>query len=113
MSEIFGVVGSGTMGNGIAQVAARAGFQVVMHDVAEDFLARGMRSETVGLILASVLFGLAHLAFRPFPNWRFAIVGGIAGVFYGLAFLQARSVRASMVTHALVVTTWRVFFTAG
>ena len=44
MSEIFGVIGSGTMGNGIAQVAARAGFQVVMRDVAEDFLARGMRS---------------------------------------------------------------------
>jgi membrane protease YdiL (CAAX protease family) len=79
----------------------------------QQLLARGMRSETIGLIFASVLFGLAHLAFRPFPNWRFAIIGGIAGVFYGLAFLQARSVRASMVTHALVVTTWRMFFTAG
>src|SRR3989440_3633166 len=44
MSEIFGVVGAGTMGNGIAQAAARAGFEVVMRDVAEDFLARGMRS---------------------------------------------------------------------
>ena len=77
----------------------------------QQLLARGLRSETVGLVFASVLFGLAHLAFRPFPNWRFAIIGGIAGVFYGLAFLQARSVRASMVTHALVVTTWRVFFT--
>lgn len=42
MSEIFGVVGAGTMGNGIAQVAARAGFEVVMRDVADDFLARGM-----------------------------------------------------------------------
>ncbi len=30
------------MGNGIAQVAARAGFKVVMRDVAEEFLARGM-----------------------------------------------------------------------
>jgi 3-hydroxybutyryl-CoA dehydrogenase len=30
------------MGNGIAQVAARAEFDVVMRDVAEDFLARGM-----------------------------------------------------------------------
>jgi membrane protease YdiL (CAAX protease family) len=79
----------------------------------QQLLARGLRSEAIGLIFASVLFGLAHLAFRPFPNWRFAIIGGIAGVFYGLAFLQARSVRASMVTHALVVTTWRVFFTAG
>ncbi len=42
MSEIFGVVGAGTMGNGIAQVAARAGFDVVMRDIAPDFLARGM-----------------------------------------------------------------------
>ena len=42
MSEIFGVVGAGTMGNGIAQVAARAGFQVVMRDIAPEFLARGV-----------------------------------------------------------------------
>jgi 3-hydroxybutyryl-CoA dehydrogenase len=42
MSEIFGVVGAGTMGNGIAQVAARAGFDVVMRDVAAEFLARGL-----------------------------------------------------------------------
>ena len=42
MSEIFGVVGAGTMGNGIAQVAARVGFDVVMRDVAQEFLARGM-----------------------------------------------------------------------
>jgi 3-hydroxybutyryl-CoA dehydrogenase len=44
MSEIFGVVGAGTMGNGIAQVAARSGFDVVMRDVAEEFLARGLKS---------------------------------------------------------------------
>jgi 3-hydroxybutyryl-CoA dehydrogenase len=44
MSEIFGVVGSGTMGAGIAQVAARAGFDVIMCDVAEEFLSRGMRT---------------------------------------------------------------------
>ena len=44
MAEIFGVVGAGTMGNGIAQVAARAGFQVIMRDVGEDFLARGMKA---------------------------------------------------------------------
>src|SRR5215831_14311570 len=42
MAEIFGVVGAGTMGNGIAQVAARAGFPVVMRDVGDDLLARGM-----------------------------------------------------------------------
>ena len=42
MSEVFGVVGSGTMGAGIAQVAARAGFDVIMRDVAGEFLARAM-----------------------------------------------------------------------
>ncbi|HKP36485.1 MAG TPA: 3-hydroxybutyryl-CoA dehydrogenase [Pyrinomonadaceae bacterium] len=42
MSETFGVIGAGTMGNGIAQVAARAGYDVVMRDVAEDLLARGI-----------------------------------------------------------------------
>jgi 3-hydroxybutyryl-CoA dehydrogenase len=44
ISDTFGVVGSGTMGAGIAQVAARAGFEVVMRDVADEFLARGMSS---------------------------------------------------------------------
>jgi 3-hydroxybutyryl-CoA dehydrogenase len=42
MTEIIGVVGSGTMGNGIAQVAARAGYAVMMCDVKEEFLQRGM-----------------------------------------------------------------------
>ena len=42
MSEIFGVVGAGRMGNGIAQVAARAGYEVVLRDVSDEFLARGM-----------------------------------------------------------------------
>ncbi len=42
MSEIIGVVGAGTMGNGIAQVAARAGYDVVLRDVKDEFLQRGM-----------------------------------------------------------------------
>jgi membrane protease YdiL (CAAX protease family) len=74
-------------------------------------LAGALGSDAAGLALASVLFGLAHLTFRHnFPNWRFAIVAGVSGIFYGLAFLKAGSVRAGMVTHALVVTTWRLFF---
>ncbi|HEX8336399.1 MAG TPA: 3-hydroxybutyryl-CoA dehydrogenase, partial [Pyrinomonadaceae bacterium] len=44
MSEVIGVVGAGTMGNGIAQVAARAGYEVVLRDVSEEFLERGMRA---------------------------------------------------------------------
>ena len=44
MTEIIGVIGSGTMGNGIAQVAARAGYEVIMRDVQDDFLQRGMNA---------------------------------------------------------------------
>ena len=40
--ETVGVVGAGTMGNGIAQVAARAGLSVVLRDVKDEFLERGM-----------------------------------------------------------------------
>ncbi len=42
MSEIIGVIGAGTMGNGIAQTAAGVGFQVVMCDVQEAFVERGI-----------------------------------------------------------------------
>ncbi len=42
LSEVIGVVGAGTMGNGIAQVAARAGYQVVLKDITDEFLQRGM-----------------------------------------------------------------------
>jgi 3-hydroxybutyryl-CoA dehydrogenase len=38
----IGVVGAGTMGNGITQVFAMAGFQVKLYDVAEAALERGM-----------------------------------------------------------------------
>ena len=42
MSEIIGVIGAGTMGNGIAQTAANAGFSVVMCDVNQDYVDRGV-----------------------------------------------------------------------
>jgi 3-hydroxybutyryl-CoA dehydrogenase len=44
VTELIGVVGAGTMGNGIAQVAARAGYGVVMRDVSDEFLQRGMQA---------------------------------------------------------------------
>jgi len=44
VTEIIGVIGAGTMGNGIAQVAARAGYAVVMRDVKDEFLERGLKA---------------------------------------------------------------------
>src|ERR1700687_746219 len=41
-----GVIGAGTMGNGITHVFARSGFNVVLCDVEQRFLDRGL--ETIG-----------------------------------------------------------------
>ncbi|HCY86100.1 MAG TPA: 3-hydroxybutyryl-CoA dehydrogenase [Desulfobacteraceae bacterium] len=40
--KTFGVIGSGQMGNGIAQVAAAAGLNVIMSDIKEEFCEKGM-----------------------------------------------------------------------
>jgi 3-hydroxybutyryl-CoA dehydrogenase len=40
------VIGAGTMGNGIAQVVAQAGYNVIMTDIKEEFLTKGM--STIG-----------------------------------------------------------------
>src|SRR6266478_621058 len=42
MIETIGIIGAGTMGNGIAQVCAAAGLQVTMSDISEAAVARGM-----------------------------------------------------------------------
>ena len=51
MSEIrkVGVCGAGLMGNGIAQTCASAGFDVVLMEVADAPLQRGMQSITKSL----------------------------------------------------------------
>jgi uncharacterized protein len=87
--------------------------------LAEEFFFRGLLqqmltrisgNEWFGLLTASLIFGLAHLWFgEKFPNWKFVVLATCAGLFYGRAYIQARSIRAAMVTHALVVAVWKVF----
>ena len=42
--KTIGIIGAGTMGHGIAQVAAAAGYQAVLRDVDRDSLARGIQA---------------------------------------------------------------------
>ena len=42
--KTIGVVGAGTMGNGIAQIAAQAGYNVVMRDIEEKIVANAIRN---------------------------------------------------------------------
>ena len=43
------VLGAGTMGHGIAQVAAQAGFRVTLRDVSEELVAKGRRAVEANL----------------------------------------------------------------
>ena len=40
----IGVLGAGVMGSGIAQVAAQSGFEVVMRDIADEFVQKGLKN---------------------------------------------------------------------
>ena len=40
----IGVLGAGAMGNGIAQVCAQAGYTVLMRDIADEFVERGLKT---------------------------------------------------------------------
>ena len=42
MIETVGIIGAGTMGNGIAQICAAAGLKVVMTDISDAAIARGL-----------------------------------------------------------------------
>ncbi|HYR83593.1 MAG TPA: type II CAAX endopeptidase family protein [Terriglobia bacterium] len=86
----------------------------------EEFLFRGLiqnwiehatGNQRLSLIVAAVIFGAAHLNNGPpIPNYRYFLMAGIAGIFYGRAWRSTRSLMASSLTHALVDTFWSVFF---
>jgi 3-hydroxybutyryl-CoA dehydrogenase len=42
--KAIGIVGAGTMGGGIAQVAATSGLEVLIHDVGQEYLDRGLKT---------------------------------------------------------------------
>jgi 3-hydroxybutyryl-CoA dehydrogenase len=42
--KVIGVLGAGSMGNGIAQVAAQTGYEVVMRDIEDRFVENGLRT---------------------------------------------------------------------
>jgi membrane protease YdiL (CAAX protease family) len=90
--------------------------------LSEEFFFRGVLQEwienwtwsrTTALAITSIAFGLVHLWFggsSRFPNWRWVLVAAVLGWCCGRARNQAGGIRAGVVTHSLVVATWRAFF---
>lgn len=90
--------------------------------IPEEFLFRGILQNLLvktfkpshhgrnGLLVAAAIFGLSHLHHAPMPNWRYAIMATVAGIFYGNAWRVQRRTSASAFTHALVDTAWHFWF---
>ncbi len=62
------------------------------------------------LIITSALFGLSHFN-KPLPfNWRYVLLGTIAGIFYGRAWRDRRRIPSSATTHTMVDVIWSLLF---
>ncbi|MDA8306970.1 MAG: 3-hydroxybutyryl-CoA dehydrogenase [Deltaproteobacteria bacterium] len=68
--KTFGVIGAGQMGNGIAQVAAMSGLQVIMNDIKDEFVQRGLNN-IAGILAKNVEKG------KIAPEEREAVLGRI------------------------------------
>lgn len=85
--------------------------ELLFRGLLQNSLSRTLSSENGGWIAASVIFGMAHITNNGiFPNWRYALLATIAGIFYGSAWRKTGSIFPAAIVHALVDTTWHALF---
>jgi len=66
--------------------------------------------KNAALLVAAVLFGLAHFNRGANFNWRYVLLATIAGIFYGRAWRAHKQVLASSITHTAVDVIWSLWF---
>ena len=62
--------------------------EFLFRGILQNLLSRTLKSDYAALIVASIVFGLSHIAHAPFPNWKYVALATIAGLFYGRAWMQ-------------------------
>jgi membrane protease YdiL (CAAX protease family) len=83
--------------------------ELLFRGVLQNLLVRTIRKGPhglYGLLIASVVFGASHMHHPPRPNWRYAILATLAGIFYGNVYRTRQRLCANALTHALVDTIW-------
>jgi uncharacterized protein len=80
-------------------------FRGILQNLLESRLGR-----RTALIVASLLFGLAHFNKGARFNWRYVLLAAIAGIFYGRAWRARRQLLASVITHTAVDVAWSLWF---
>jgi membrane protease YdiL (CAAX protease family) len=84
--------------------------EFLFRGILQNLLSRTLKNDTAGLVVASVVFGLSHIAHAPYPNWKYVALASIAGLFYGRAWLQTKSLVPGTLIHALVDISWHLLF---
>jgi uncharacterized protein len=84
-------------------------FRGILQNILCKTIKKGPRG-VYGLLITSAVFGAAHLHHHPVPNWRYAIMATLAGVFYGNVYNTRQRLCASALIHALVDTIWHFWF---
>jgi membrane protease YdiL (CAAX protease family) len=87
--------------------------ELLFRGILQNFLVKSIGTGPrglYGLLIASVAFGASHLHHAPVPNWQYAVLAALAGVFYGNAYRTRQRLSAPALTHALVDTVWHFWF---
>ncbi len=84
--------------------------EFVFRGLLQNMLSRTFKSENAGWIVASILFGLSHIANGFFPNWKYALLATVAGFAYGWTWRKSGNIFASAILHCVVDTVWHALF---
>ncbi|HKB08570.1 MAG TPA: CPBP family intramembrane glutamic endopeptidase [Candidatus Polarisedimenticolia bacterium] len=118
---LSGFLSFGVRGGGLPVMLAAAVMILIFTGLPEEVLFRGFIQSLVerttgrpyaALLIASVIFGAAHLDNGPAPDWRYGLLATLAGMAYGWVYMRTRRILAPASTHALVDVT-RAFFFKG
>lgn len=87
--------------------------ELLFRGVIQNQLHGRIKNEWLALLIASVIFGLAHLnnstIGNPVPNWMYVLMASIAGLAYGWTWRKTRKITAAAVVHATVNFIWGIF----
>jgi membrane protease YdiL (CAAX protease family) len=82
-------------------------FRGVLQNLVEK---RQPQKKRAALVIASVVFGAAHLDNPPAPNYPYALLATLAGLAYGWVWMRTRKITAAALTHTLIDWVWMAFF---
>jgi membrane protease YdiL (CAAX protease family) len=84
--------------------------EFLFRGVLQNLLSRTFKNQWAGLVVASVIFGFAHIFHAPAPNWKYVLLATIAGLFYGHVWMKTRSLLPGTLLHALIDIFWHILF---